>query len=611
MTGANGIGIITDPGVVPNGTHAYTLRQIVGGTPKNVSYQPLNVTIAAAPSVTVTVNQAAGQSDPATTSPVNFTVEFGEPVTGFDANDVIIGGTAVGDFGSQKTVTGGGAVYNIAVGTNNTCRNGTLTVSIPANAVTGAVAITNAASTSIDNTVTTQMPDADGDSVTDNFDACANTAIGTAVNNAGCEIGQCYAAPTGMNHWYAANENLPINYADSNRAGEIQGGVTFVQSRFGRAFSLDGTGKMITSFTEANTVPSTSAAWVKPVPRNDATDFPTNVVSTDRAGFYGHGFGLNVFPGGSQLKVEYNNGFRVVPNVSFNAGDWYHIAVVYTSGNVKTYVNGNPVDDFSFTQGTVEDWVGFWIGFHNLETTSSNSFFRGEIDEVQAFSRSLSPAEIGGIAHSNAFGVCYPSNVAPRVISIARNPNQNNLTASADFDFTVIFSKPVAGIDEGDFAVTTTGNISGAAIQSVTGSGSSRFVKVNRGSGWGTIRLDVIDNDTIVDSSGNPLGEVGLGNGNFLAGEVVSLMPTANKVIVSGRVTDSRGRGIAGADVSMTDANGISFNTRTKPSGFYSFNDVRVGAAYFVSLQHKRFNFTPQILNVSEEITELNFVSLP
>ncbi|HRJ74485.1 MAG TPA: hypothetical protein PLX90_00735, partial [Anaerolineales bacterium] len=50
-------------------------------------------------------------------------------------------------------------------------------------------------------------------------------------------------------------------------------------------------------------------------------------------------------------------------------------------------------------------------------------------------------------------------------------------------------------------------------------------VTVNTGTGNGTIRLDLIDNDSIVDSSNRPLGGVGAGNGNF-----VGEMYTVNKI---------------------------------------------------------------------------------
>jgi len=72
-----------------------------------------------------------------------------------------------------------------------------------------------------------------------------------------------------------------------------------------------------------------------------------------------------------------------------------------------------------------------------------------------------------------------------------------------------------------DFFLSTTG-ITDASITSVIPSPFSASlygVIVNTGTGSGTIRLDVLDNDTIVDGSGNPLGGTGSDNGNFTNGE--------------------------------------------------------------------------------------------
>ena len=99
----------------------------------------------------------------------------------------------------------------------------------------------------------------------------------------------------------------------------------------------------------------------------------------------------------------------------------------------------------------------------------------------------------------------------PTVTSINRvNPNP---TSAATVDYTVVFSAAVTGVDTTDFALTTTG-VSGASISGITGSGANYTVTVNTGTGSGTLRLDLVDNDSIV-AGGFPLGGIGAGNGNF------------------------------------------------------------------------------------------------
>jgi hypothetical protein len=104
----------------------------------------------------------------------------------------------------------------------------------------------------------------------------------------------------------------------------------------------------------------------------------------------------------------------------------------------------------------------------------------------------------------------------PEVESILRagdNPSNKETV-----NFTVVFTEPVTGVDKTDFTLTRTG-VQGAAVTGVSGSGSTYTVNVASGSGNGTIRLDVKDDDSIKNISGNPLGGPGNGNGNFTSGQ--------------------------------------------------------------------------------------------
>ncbi|MCS7045072.1 MAG: hypothetical protein NZO58_01820, partial [Gemmataceae bacterium] len=133
----------------------------------------------------------------------------------------------------------------------------------------------------------------------------------------------------------------------------------------------------------------------------------------------------------------------------------------------------------------------------------------------------------------------------PVVDSIVRA--DGNPTNAASVQFTVTFSENVTGVDASDFTLTTSG-VSGASITSVTGTGATRTVTVNTGTGSGTIRLDVVDDDTIVDGAGNKLGGTGAGNGDFTTGEVYTIDKTA-PVVVS----------IVRADGNPTNAASVQF----------------------------------------------------
>jgi photosystem II stability/assembly factor-like uncharacterized protein len=112
----------------------------------------------------------------------------------------------------------------------------------------------------------------------------------------------------------------------------------------------------------------------------------------------------------------------------------------------------------------------------------------------------------------------------PFVSSIVRA--NSNPTNAATVSFTVSFSKSVTGVDKADFELATNG-IADASISSVSGSGATYSVTINTGSSSGTIRLDVVDDDSIQEAVNNPLGGAGTGNGNYTSGETYKVIKSA------------------------------------------------------------------------------------
>jgi len=109
----------------------------------------------------------------------------------------------------------------------------------------------------------------------------------------------------------------------------------------------------------------------------------------------------------------------------------------------------------------------------------------------------------------------------PQVTSSVRaNPSPS---PGPTVNFIVTFSGAVTGVDLGDFQLTLTGTLATPSITGVTGTGTIYTVTVATGTGIGTIRLDVIDDDTIVDIAALPPGSAGTGNGAFATGEVYSI----------------------------------------------------------------------------------------
>lgn len=170
---------------------------------------------------------------------------------------------------------------------------------------------------------------------------------------------------------------------------------------------------------------------------------------------------------------------------------------------------------------------------------------------------------------------------SPKVTQISRQIPITYATNAAFVTFNVKFSQAVTGVDIGDFALTTTGSLAGTSIVSVSGvdNTDTRTVTVNTGSGSGTLRLDFIDNDTVLNNQSTPVGGVGVPPGitigNFTTGDLYSLRDnpvvmstvpstTANPSIINFTVTfDEAVTGVDVADFALTTTGAVSGATIT------------------------------------------------
>lgn len=100
--------------------------------------------------------------------------------------------------------------------------------------------------------------------------------------------------------------------------------------------------------------------------------------------------------------------------------------------------------------------------------------------------------------------------LAPIATSVTRA--SSSPTNAGSVSWSVYFSESVNGVDAGDFALAQSGGVSGASISSVTGTGNVYTVTAFTGSGSGSLGLNLVDNDSIIDGVGNPLAGSNSGN---------------------------------------------------------------------------------------------------
>jgi len=150
---------------------------------------------------------------------------------------------------------------------------------------------------------------------------------------------------------------------------------------------------------------------------------------------------------------------------------------------------------------------------------------------------------------------------AVQSIALAGDPYTN----AASVQFTVTFDEAVTGVDlDGpfeDFAVVTSDKaVSGAAVVATSGSGATYTVTVSTGTGDGTLGLKVVDNDTVADEAGNPLGGPGAGNGDYTGPAVFHVDRTAPGVSIGEPSKETTSSGPVTYDVTYTDAASVTLD---------------------------------------------------
>ncbi len=401
---------------------------------------------------TVTVNQAAGQPDPANTAPVNFTVLFSEPVTGFATGDVTLTGTAPGT--KTATVTGSGTTYNVAV--TGMTGSGTLIASVAAGKAKDAAGNGNAVSTSTDNTVTCDVTpptvtinQAAGqrdptNTVPVNFKVVFSEAVTgfgpEDVVLSGTAPGPMAATVTGSNTTY----NVAV-------AGMTGGGTVVAAIAAGGAWDTAGTGNIASTSTD-NTVTYDVTAPAVSISQAAGQRDPTNAVPVN---------------------------FRVLFSEAVTGFAAADVAVTGTAPGVKTVtVTGSGTNYLVAVRGMTGGG------------TVAISIAGGLAKDAAGNGNTASTSEDDTVTYDP---------VAPTV-TIIQAAGQRDPTNAAPLNFTVVFSEPVTGFETGD--VTLTGTAPGTKTATVTGSGTNYSVAVTGMTGGGTV-IAAIAAGKARDAAGN------------------------------------------------------------------------------------------------------------
>ncbi len=93
-------------------------------------------------------------------------------------------------------------------------------------------------------------------------------------------------------------------------------------------------------------------------------------------------------------------------------------------------------------------------------------------------------------------------------------------------------------------------------------------------------------------------------------GQVTVTGPTAAGVTISGGVLLPAGSFLK-ADATLTNSQGEIRSAMISQTGHFQFQDVAAGETYIINVSAKRHSFAPQILTITEDITNLVFTPIP
>jgi LPXTG-site transpeptidase (sortase) family protein len=351
--------------------------------------------------INVTLNQAAGQSDPSNASSINFTAVFDEPIntSSFTAEDVTLSGTAgATSVAISQIAPNDGTTFNIAV--SGMTSDGTVIAAIAENKVLDVANNLNTASTTTDNSVT--------------YDATAPTVT----------ISSTAANPT-------KTSPIPVTITFSEDMTGFELGDITVGN--GTAGNLLGSGKTYT----ADITPSADGEVTVDIAADAAIDSSSNGNTA-----------------ATQFTISYDATAPTV-TISSTAANPTKTSPIPVTITFSEDVTGFGLGDITIGNGTASNLLVSGKTYTADITPSSN----GEVTVDIAADVAVDASKNGNTA-ATQFKITYDA-TAPTVAitSAASSP-----TKTSPIPVTITFSEDVTGFELGDITVGngTAGNLLGS-----------------------------------------------------------------------------------------------------------------------------------------------------
>jgi len=221
---------------------------------------------------------------------------------------------------------------------------------------------------------------------------------------------------TNIYAFYPFNSNAN-DESGNNRGDGIINGASLDTDRNGNpnaAFNFDGLNDFIQLPYGYQALPVSFSAWINTTkPSGEQSIFDSDV-----SGKYGKSMILGYMNSDNTIDIQYDDGW-FDSSKTFSVNNWIHIVAVYSSGNVKLFVDGEYIGEKNFIQDTRPDNSNLRIGRHN---SGDPQWFQGRVDDVTIFNTALSPSEINQLSCNEGSDPGF-SGVPSQTIAVANQDN--------------------------------------------------------------------------------------------------------------------------------------------------------------------------------------------
>ena len=262
---------------------------------------------------------------------------------------------------------------------------------------------------------------------------------------------------SGLVAYYKMDESSGATVADSttnNNTGISNSSANIGTGRIGKSRTFNGTSEYIDI-----PVPSTSSLNLTSTVTLSAWVNPTNVNNTRQEIFSrgycdcqagGSGYGMNL---GLNSNAKFNIGGMAGGNLDGTTdavnGRWYHVVSITNGANSELWINGvkEITTNISVAGGSTSIAAKIGAVFGSVGPNPIN-LFKGSIDEVGVWNRSLTSSEIATL-YNYGFGFTYGTTSAPPATTIPDAPTSLSSTpgnAQATLNWTAPASDGGAAI---------------------------------------------------------------------------------------------------------------------------------------------------------------------